>query len=257
MKTITNKFKLALVAVGLLAIGTVSAQITDASNTTLNKDADATKVVKLVDNKGTIKYIQSKNGITQVTSTVAGNKTVTTWQLGGILEDNTYITADTAKEFALDGLELVTAAKITAATNVASTNAVDREDHDGNAATGGTGFTVLIRDEDSGAIQKIQLVDLLDVDSIGADYTQAIGGGGTPDAAGDATANVNIAVTGLPIIDATNNRKLFVFRNGVKLRWGTAATLDFNGDTAEQITIIFSTDIPMYADDVIEIQYVK
>ena len=238
MKTITNKFKLALAVFGLLAIGTANAQITDPTNATLNKDADATKVVKLIDNKGTIKYIQSKNGITQVTSTSAGNRTTTTWQLGGTLEANTYITADAAKEFALDGLQLVT--DIT----TASTNSVDREAH-GNT---GTGFTVLIRDEATGAIQKMQLSDLLQVSAIIHEHTQGA----------DATANVDISVTDLPIIDAAKSAKLFVFRNGVKLRWGTGTTKDFNGDTAGQITLNYSaTDLPMYAGDIIEIQYIK
>jgi hypothetical protein len=239
MKTITNKFKIALVAVGMLAAGTVSAQITDATNTTLNKDADATKVVKLVDNKGTIKYIQSKNGITQITSTVAGNQTVTTWQLGGILEDNTYITADAAKEFALDGLELVA----NTGTN-ASTNSVDREAH-GNV---GTGFTVLIRDEATGAVQKMLLSELLQVDAVRVDYSQVA------DATGAADATLAIPVAGLPLLTTlTTMGKLFVFRNGVKLRSGT----DFVA-TAGIVTITYNaTDLPMYAGDIIEIQYIK
>ncbi|WBX72833.1 hypothetical protein PG913_07925 [Tenacibaculum pacificus] len=152
MKTITNKFKLAVVAVGML-VGTVSAQNTDA--TTLIKDTDATKTVKLIDNKGTIKYLQSSNGITQITSTAPGNRTTTTWQLGGALTDNTYITADANKEFALDGLELVTDA------TTASVDATDRSIHGV-----GTGFTVLIRNEVSGAIQKIKLTDLLKVEAV-------------------------------------------------------------------------------------------
>lgn len=238
MKTI-NKFKIALVTVGMLTIGSVSAQTVDP--TTLTKDADPTKVVKLVDNKGTIKFLQSNNGITQITSTAPGNRTVTTWQLGGTLTDNTYITADTAKEFALDGLELVT-------TSTASTNAVDREDHDGDPGAGGTGYTVLIRDEDSGAIQKIKVSDLLEVETIGFEYTQGA----------DAAANVDITVVDLPIIDLAKSRKLFVFRNGVKLRWAAAAAKDFNGDTAGQITINYdAADLPMYAGDIIEIQYIK
>ena len=46
--------------------------------------------VKVVDNKGTIKYFQSNNGITQITNTTA-DKTTTTWQLGGTLTAATTI----------------------------------------------------------------------------------------------------------------------------------------------------------------------
>lgn len=236
MKTITNKLKLALAVIGLLAIGTANAQtttgdITKQTNATLNSSGTA---VKLVDNKGTIKYLQAVNGLTSFTNTTPSGGVVTTWQLGGVLTDNTYITADAAKEFALDGLQLVTDA------STASTNSVDREAH-GNV---GTGFTVLIRDEASGAIQKMQLSDLLKVDGIRVDYTQ-----GT-----DAAADVAITVTGLPTLTAlTTAAKLFVYRNGVKLRFGT----DF-AVTADTVTITYSaTDLPMYNGDVVEIQYIK
>ncbi|MCF2873217.1 MULTISPECIES: hypothetical protein [unclassified Tenacibaculum] len=236
MKTITNKFKLALAAIGLLAIGTVNAQTTTGD---ITKQADATlnssnTAVKLVDNKGTIKYLQAVNGLTSFTNTTPSGGVVTTWQLGGVLTDNTYITADAAKEFALDGLQLVTDV------TTASTNAVDREAH-GNV---GTGFTVLIRDEASGAVQKMQLSDLLKVDGIRVDYTQAA----------NATADVDITVTGLPTLTAlTTAAKLFVYRNGVKLRFGT----DFSV-TADTVTITYSaTDLPMYAGDIVEIQYIK
>ncbi|WP_420551276.1 hypothetical protein [Tenacibaculum aiptasiae] len=236
MKTITNKFKLALAAIGLLAIGTVNAQTTTGD---ITKQADATlnssnTAVKLVDNKGTIKYLQAVNGLTSFTNTTPSGGVVTTWQLGGVLTDNTYITADAAKEFALDGLQLVTDV------TTASTNAVDREAH-GNV---GTGFTVLIRDEATGAVQKMQLSDLLKVDGIRVDYTQAA----------NATADVDITVTGLPTLTAlTTAAKLFVYRNGVKLRFGT----DFSV-TADTVTITYSaTDLPMYAGDIVEIQYIK
>lgn len=233
MKKITNKFKLAVVAIGML-VGTVSAQNTDA--TTLIKDADATKTVKLIDNKGTIKYLQSSNGITQITSTAPGNRTTTTWQLGGELTDNTYITAKTdgSAEFALDGLELVTDA------TTASTDATDRSIHGV-----GTGFTVLIRNEVSGAIQKIKLTDLLKVEAVYHVHTQGA----------DATADVAIVVAGLPALNAASVNKLFVFRNGAKLRH----TTDFDAlTTAGTVSIKYdATELPMYTDDVIEIQYIK
>ena len=44
----------------------------------------------------------------------------------------------------------------------------------------------------------------------------------------------------------------------MKLRWAAAAAKDFNGDTAGQITINYdAADLPMYAGDIIEIQYIK
>jgi hypothetical protein len=50
------------------------------------------QIPKVVDNKGTIKYFQSNNGITQITNTTA-DKTTTTWQLGGTLTEDTFIDA--------------------------------------------------------------------------------------------------------------------------------------------------------------------
>ncbi|MDY0779815.1 hypothetical protein [Tenacibaculum sp. IB213877] len=236
MNTITNKFKIALIAFGLLAVGTINAQtttgdITQQGNATLGSTGTA---VKLVDNKGTIKYLQAANGLTSLTNTTPNGGVITTWQLGGTLTSNTYIAAGTGTEFALDGLQLVTDAA------TASTNSVDRENHGGT----GTGFTVLLRDEATGAIQKMQLSDLLKVDGIRVEHTQ-----GT-----NASADVPITVTGLPTLNAaTTAAKLFVYRNGVKLRFGT----DFNV-TADTVTITYSaTDLPMYAGDIVEIQYIK
>ncbi|WCC45515.1 hypothetical protein PJW08_05440 [Tenacibaculum finnmarkense] len=86
----TNSFKLAMVAVGMLTIGTVSAQQTDATNADLVKQATA---VKSVDNKGTIKHVQVANGLTEATDAATN---VTTFQLGGKLVAPTTITSDAA-----------------------------------------------------------------------------------------------------------------------------------------------------------------
>jgi len=58
----------------------------------------------------------------------------------------------------------------------------------------------------------------------------------------------------LPVLTAgTTLAKLYVYRNGAKLRSGT----DFTA-TDDTVTITYSaTDLPMYAGDVIEIQYIK
>ncbi|MDC1162343.1 hypothetical protein OAT18_02755 [Tenacibaculum sp.] len=237
---VKNKLKLALFAIALGFMGVMNAQtttgdITQQTNANLGTSGTA---VKLVDNKGTIKYMQAVNGLTSYTNTTPNGGVITTWQLGGTLTDDTYITADGTNIFALDGLELVTDA------TTASSNAVTLENHDDDAAAGGTGFTVIIRDEDSGAIKKIQLTDLLKVEGIRVEHTQG----------SNASANVDITVTGLPTLTAaTTAAKLFVYRNGVKLRFGT----DFSV-TADTVTITYSaTDLPMYTGDIVEVQYIK
>ena len=61
--------------------------------------------IKLIDNKGTVKYLQTSNGLTTLTNTGGTNVTTTTLQLGGTLSYDTYIDVDD-KVFALDGIEL-------------------------------------------------------------------------------------------------------------------------------------------------------
>ncbi|OAZ04513.1 hypothetical protein [Flavobacterium succinicans] len=190
--------------------------------------AKGIKAVKVVDNKGTIKYFQSNNGITQIVNTTA-DATTTTWQLGGQLTNDTYIDA-TGKVFGLDGLELET--------GPASTNATTGSIHGG----AGTGWTLLVRDEATGATKKLAAESL--VSGIRVEHVQAT----------NASANVDITVTGLPLLTAgSTEAKLFVYRNGIKLRTGTdfVASLD-------KVTITYSaTDLPMYKDDIVEIQYIK
>lgn len=242
-----KQIKIAFFALTMLAAGAVKAQtttgdITQQANAGLNTSGTA---VKLVDNKGTIKYIQAVNGLTSFTNTTPNGGVITTWQLGGTLTSDTYITAaaDGSAEFALDGLELVTDA------TTASTDATTRSSNGT-----GTGFTVLLRNEATGAVQKMLLSDLLQVDGIRVEYTQSGTGGGTPDGSGNATADVAITVTGLPTLTAlTTAAKLFVYRNGVKLRFGTDFTV-----IADTVTITYSAaDLPMYNGDVVEIQYIK
>lgn len=248
MKTIKNKLKLALATFGLLAVGTVSAQITSPTSTVLDKDADPTKTVRLIDNKGTIKYIQSKNGITQVTSTNAGNTTTTTWQLGGVLEENTYIAASTGKEFALDGLELVTSSA------AASTDAVDRQNHGG----AGTGFTVLLRDEASGAIQKIKLSDLLHVQEDHDEVTVSAAN------SADLIDNTPTALTGIEIDIEAQRTNIQVFRNGVKLRALSdynIKTVDDSGTDRYFVYLIPNATVPhdwsLIDDDIIEVHAIR
>jgi len=88
----TNLFKMAALT-AVLALGSMfaSAQtIPTTDSATTRQYADGPSI-KVIDNKGTVKYIQSNNGITAITSTLSGQQTVTTFQLGGTLDDSTYI----------------------------------------------------------------------------------------------------------------------------------------------------------------------
>lgn len=189
--------------------------------------------VKVVDNKGTIKYFQATNGLTQIVNTTS-DVTTTTWQLGGTLTDDTdiatganelKITLDAGGTYVIDGLAQET----------------------GTASDGTTigtsGWTLLSRDEATGEIKKILAEDL--VTGIYNEYTQAA----------NAAADVTISVTGIPAITpgTANAGKLFVYRNGVKLRLGT----DFSVNADEVVITYSATELPMYAGDIVEVQYVK
>jgi hypothetical protein len=81
MKTINlkNTLKLSIAITCIMAIGTTKAQTAGAGEAITTKTDTA---IRLIDNKGTIKYLQSNNGITSITSTIGGSKTTTTLQLG-------------------------------------------------------------------------------------------------------------------------------------------------------------------------------
>ena len=226
-----NYVKKSIFTLMMVAGLAIQAQTTSTTDAGLVKDAGDGVSVKLIDNKGTIKYLQTNNGITSITSTTAGSATTTTWQLGGALSDDTYIDVD-GNAFALDGIELVDTASL-----APSANATDQSDHGT-----GSGWTLLVRDELTGAIKKLQASDL--VSGIRIVHTQGA----------DASADVAITVTGLPVLAAgTTFAKLFVYRNGAKLRTG----VDFVA-TANTVTITYSaSDLPMYTGDVVEIQYIK
>lgn len=229
----TNSFKLAMVAVGMLTIGTVSAQVTTTTDVLLDKNLDATKVVKSVDNKGTIKYIQGANGITTVTSTNAGNETVTTFQLGGDLISATAIKTTATNTFAVEGIQKIDIANLADDKNKLAT------------AYDGAGFSILVRDEISGEVKKILADDL-------SKFVVAIRTEDTIAASVTAGTDHSITVTNLPIITPLNSGKLFVYRNGVKLRFDT----DFTATVAGTV-VINNTDLPLYKDDIIEIQFTR
>ena len=248
MKTITSKFKIALVAVGLLTIGSMSAQTTDATSTNVIKDtpADGT-VVRVIDNKGTIKYLQTNNGITTITSTTTGSATTTTWQLGGTLTDSTYIDVSD-KIFALDGIKLITPSNAVGdEATLASTDAVTLSDGKAGETAGGTGWAVLIRDEATGETQKILASDLIE-----AGYTELT--------SIDLETAATTAFTGLTGLPSNHPiAKVSLYRNGVKLR----ANVDYTITTAGEINIITVAgdsglnDFNLYSTDILEVQWIR
>ena len=224
-KTMKTKKLLKLIPVlGIMALCTTQVQAQTASTTSTNVSQTAA-AIKVVDNKGTIKYFQSNNGITQIISTTPGSATTTTWQLGGTLLDNTYIDVN-GNVFALKGLTIETGDAATTATGGANEAA-------------GTGFTLLVRDEATGATKKMLASSLIN----GGVYEVVL----TADQA--AGVFVTAAIPGL----TTVSNRISVFRNGVKLRqtgtsdWAlSAGTIDFTSDSG-----VF------YTGDVIEVQWVK
>lgn len=212
----------------------IQAQTTATTDAGLVKDAGDGVSVKLIDNKGTIKYLQTNNGITSITSTTAGSATTTTWQLGGTLTDDTYIDVD-GNVFGLDGIELVDPD-----TEDASTDATTESDHGT-----GTGYTILVRDEATGATKKLLASDLIQSGYAKDDAEAA-----------DETANsITIAVSGIPELDG-NEGKISVYRNGVKL----LHTYDFTVITGTSVTVSSAStpaNFSVYTGDVFEVQWVK
>lgn len=203
-----------LILMGNQASAQSTGDVTKGSNT-----------VKVVDNKGTIKYFQSSNGITQITNATA-DKTTTTWQLGGTLTDNTYIDAGGAV-FALDGLAITAAS--------ASTDATTGSDHGT-----GTGYTLLVRNEVTGATEKLLATSLIDAGV--AEFVLIA------DAAAGAYATG--AISGV----TTVANRISVFRNGIKLRQ-TGATPDWTITSGD---IAFTAAAgEFYNGDIIEVQWVK
>ena len=202
---IKNGLKLGVFALFIVAFSAVSAQ----STVDVAKGSTA---VKVIDNKGTIKYFQSSNGITQIVNTTA-NVTTTTWQLGGTLTDATFIDTD-GKVFALDGL---TYSALSAATT-----------------EGGAGYSLLVRDEVTGATRTLLASELLDS---GQEAFTATDG------------QTAYSLTGSPTLPTFS--QVWVYRNGAKLIGTTDYTV-----SGSDVTLTLA-GYPVYAGDVIEVQYVK
>ena len=226
----------------MLSVSLANAQQTTgdiATKTGINYGTDNNTTdmsVRVIDNKGTIKYLQVQNGITTLTNTTAG-VTTTTWQLGGALTNDTYIDVD-GSAFVIDGIELV---DIT--TEAASTDATTLSDAgpDGDTAPTGTGWTFLVRDEATGATKKLLASDL--IQNAHAVHTIA------------STATLTYSVTGINV--GTDFTKVSVYRNGAKLLAGVDYTVADNG-TDSDVTLIPNpgtgvSNWDLYVGDVIEV----
>lgn len=226
--------KSSILGIALLAFGTASAQQTTGDVAKEGDIVPGTTVtggsVRVIDNKGTIRYLQSKNGITML-SNITNDVTTTTWQLGGTLTDDTFIDVD-GNVFGLDGIALVNTA-----TENASTDATTLSDHGT-----GTGYTILVRDEATGETKKLLATDLIrsGQERFATTALQVT----TPD----------YLLTGAPALP--NFSQVWVYRNGAKL----IANVDYTiaGST---VTLVPNATIPndwaLFAGDVIEVQYVR
>jgi hypothetical protein len=229
-----NYVKGSILALIMMTATALQAQTTSGADNVAKTDADGVSV-KLIDNKGTIKYMQSNNGITTLTSTEAGNKTTTTWQLGGALVDDTYIDVE-GKVFSLDGLKLESGA--------ASTDATNQSGHVAGTTTGlatGTGWTLVVRDEATGELRKLMATELIQA---GTADDVAVAGEETADA-------IVITATGIPS-SAVDRGKIWVYRNGAKL-----SVLTDYAVTADTVTVTGTSDFTIYTGDVFEVQWVK
>ena len=220
------KNKITLITICLIVGNSAFSQITNTSVKDTEVDySSATAVqsgsIKLIDNQGTIKYLQVKNGITSLTnaSASAGNETVTTLSLGGVLSTDTFIDAS-GVVFGLKGSDQET----------------------GNAATSSTlntsGYTLAVFDEATGEIKKL-LVSALDV--VGASDRFVVAA--TP------STTYTVAIANLSLTPG----KTFVFRNGVKLT-ASGTTPDY---TTSGSTVTIDTSIPLFSGDIIEVQYIN
>jgi hypothetical protein len=225
-----NLFKLAaLTAVFALASMFANAQTLTSSSTNTVDTAAAGPAIKVIDNKGTVKYIQSNNGITTITSTVSGNLTRTTFQLGGSLSDSTYIDL-AGNKFGLKNLTY--------------------------SSTGKT-YEFVVIDSITGEFRKQKLTDLIDAGS----FIEVV----TADVIHTTTATHPIT-TGVSL---ESFKTVYVFRNGAKLLAGVDYTIDNTTPTNSIVVLYLNAAsnaygsaasfeaYNLYKDDRIEIQFIK
>ncbi|WP_233897222.1 hypothetical protein [Tenacibaculum piscium] len=217
----TNSFKLAVVAVGMLAItSTVTAQVT------------------AVDNKGTIKTLQGGNGISEGFDATTNT---TTFKLGGNLSEVTTVTADATNYFAVAGLELVDITTELPAVTAAGSTALGLG---GTPTVNVSGLSLMVRDETTGQIKKLLAEDAAKFLSMFNPAKVSLRVEDNPTAAG---INQSITVTGLVAADVTANPgRLFVYKNGVKL------SIDTDFSVADDTVTI---SLPVFTTDLIEVQF--
>ncbi len=194
--------------------------------------------IKLIDNFGTVKFLQSSNGITSITNNSTTDITTTTLQLGGILTDNTYIDVD-GNTFAIDGINITAASP--------STNAISGDKAKPGSTPLGSGYTLLVRNETTGAIEKL-LLSALDIVA----GTQIFNSSSTPAVS---SSNSDYQITGAGTIQI---EKTLVFRNGVKLLAGTHYTVKAPTIGTDYIVEIKSPILGLLATtDILEVHYTK
>ncbi|MCG8235657.1 hypothetical protein J2Q21_03580 [Tenacibaculum finnmarkense genomovar ulcerans] len=211
----TNSFKLAMVAVGMLTIGTVSAQTT------------------AVDNKGTIKTLKVENGISEIKDAATNT---TTYKLGGALTEATTIATD-AQAGGTNTINITGIKKADIATELPSVTVAGATTLNIGLTAAGlpgipvvatdnlTGLSLMVRDEATGEIKKLLAEDAAKFLSFfnPAKVSIRVEGTATPIAP-------TVAVAGLLVADvAANPAGLFVYKNGVKLRLGTDFTVVTDG----------------------------
>ena len=109
--------------------------------------------IRVIDNKGTKKFLQVQHGITQVTDTAPDGGVITTWQLGGDLVDDTEIDFN-GSAFSFENVVQVNPGATDGSQNPA---VATKADSDGTT----TGWTLLVRDEATGDIKKMLAADLI------------------------------------------------------------------------------------------------
>ena len=235
MTRITNKLKLALAAIAFISSGAVNAQTVGGSTTSLGKGAEAATDargghVRVIDNKGTKKFLTSNNGITMFTDAAPDGGIVTTWQLGGTLTEDTVIDTN-GNSFAIVGTA-------DASADVAAT------------AYDATGYTLVVRDEATGEMKKLLVTDLI---TSGQTYFTAAANDQLIYDVSAATANPQMSGAQIPLPDYS---KVWVYRNGAKLIAGVDYTI-----AASTVTLDPTGSVggawAVYAGDIIEVQYYK
>jgi len=222
--------KIVYLTFAIFSMTTVSNAQTTTGDIAKKVSTNLNGTVRVVDNKGTIKYLQTANGLTTLTNTTS-DVTTTTWQLGGSLTNDTYIDA-TGKVFALDGLA-VTASAPAKSGDVAPIH--------GGA---GAGYTFLVHNESTGATEKLLVSNLV------------VGGHDIFTVTGVTilTYQVTAVTTGT---FPSESFKTSVYRNGAKLLAGVDYTIDVDG----LITLITNTTEPqdwaLCVDDKIEVNWIK